>query len=417
MSYGLLGKKLSHSFSKEIHEALIDKKYTLYESDDLEEFFTTTKFNGINVTIPYKHDVISYIDELSTEAMELQAVNTIVNYGGKLKGYNTDYFGLEKALQYGHISVKDKDVIILGNGSTSRTIQYYCRQNLAKNIAVFARNPKENEYHFSSVENFKSSSIIFNATPVGMFPNNDDPLPISLDDLPNLSSVVDVVYNPLRSSLIIEAEKRQIKAINGLSMLVFQAIKSIELFHNTIISEDIALNYYKNLQIRMNNLVFIGMPMSGKTFFAKLLGKKYSKPVIDLDREIEQLAKMKISKIFETKGEQAFRDLESTIVSKFSKEHNKAISCGGGVILNPINIDHLKQNGIIIFLDMPLELLKKCNPRNRPLLKNIENLEKLYQARYHLYHNCADIIINKNTFDHYITLQKIEVKLNEYFSS
>lgn len=417
MSYGLLGKTLKHSFSKEIHENFTNKQYTLFESDDLKEFFTSNQFSGINVTIPYKHDVIQYLDELSTEAEALQSINTIIRSGGKLKGYNTDYYGLDKALYYSHISVSNQEVIILGNGSTSRTIKYYCEQNLAKKITILARNPKEYEYHFSSVDNFNTATIIFNATPVGMFPNNNDPLPISLDKLPNLISVVDLVYNPLHSSLIIEAKKRHLSTVNGLLMLIFQALKSIELFHTLVISDEEALKYYKKLEFRMRNLVFIGMPMSGKTFFAKLVAKKYHKDVIDLDKEIEHNAKMSIPLIFKKYGETHFRSLETTLVEDFSKRHNKAISCGGGVILNPINMDYLKQNGIIIFLDMPLSLLKKCNPKGRPLLEDKENLENLYQARYHLYQDYADITISKTNFDQASTLHQIEVKLHEYINS
>jgi shikimate dehydrogenase len=415
--FGLLGKKLNHSFSKDIHETMVEHEYKLFETDDLKQFFTTTRFSGLNVTIPYKKDVIPYLDELSTEAQEIGVVNTIVNHSGKLIGYNTDYYGLQKALELHDISVSNKHVIILGNGSTSRTIQHLCKNFFAKKITVLARNPNENEYHFSDVDNFKSATIVFNATPVGMFPNNNQQPLISLNSLPNLVSVMDVVYNPLRSTLLIEAEKRGIKAVNGLFMLICQAIKAIEIFHNTIISHDKVVQYYEKLRFNLHNIAFIGMPMSGKTFFAKKIATSYNKEFIDLDDYVESIHGISIPNIFTQYGESTFRLWEANAVKEVSKQHNKAISCGGGVILNEENITALKQNSIIVFIDVTLPFLKKCNPKGRPLLKDKKNLDILYHQRKPLYQLYADITIHKDTFDETITMQEIEVKLYEYFSS
>ena len=413
--YGLLGKKLGHSFSKIIHEQFTSNKYELIEKDELESFFKRKDFNGINVTIPYKHDVITYLDELSPEAQEIGAVNTITNIGGKLKGYNTDYYGLEKALNYNDISVYNNDIIILGNGSTSRTIKVYCNNNFAKNIYILARNPNENEYHFNDVDKFKSVSIVFNATPVGMFPNNNQDTLIDLNTLPNLTSVIDVVYNPLYSNLLIEAKLAGKKTVNGLMMLVLQAVKSIELFHNVAIQEKDVMKYYKELLFAQSNLAFIGMPMSGKSFIGKLCADKYNKTFIDLDKSIEKTKEMTIPEIFDSYGEKAFRRYETNEVEKYSKQHSYAISCGGGVILNQNNMKMLRQNSVIIFIDFPLTELKKCNPKDRPLLKNNNMLDKLFKERYNIYKENADIIINKSDFDEKSTLSKIEVKLNEYF--
>jgi len=415
--YGLLGKVLKHSFSKEIHEYFTNQPYRLFEINDLKKFFSTNTFSGLNVTIPYKKDVIPYLDQLSSEAEALQSVNTIVNKQGSLIGYNTDYYGLEKALQYKGITVQGRDVIIVGNGSTSRTIQYYCAQKSAKNIVVLARNPKSNEHHFDRVSKFKNTTIIFNATPVGMFPNNNESFPINLDELPHLVSAIDMIYNPLRSPLLMEAKKRNIQAVNGLFMLISQAVKSIELFHNLIISDDDVIKYHRFLTQKMSNFFFIGMPMSGKTFFAKLVGKKYHKDVVDLDHVLEEENHMPITEIFAHFGESTFRSMEKSIVCKYSKQHNKAISCGGGVVLDKQNIYHLKQNGVLFFLDMPLYLLKTCNPRNRPLLQDKKNIERLYNERYDLYTKNADIIIPKTTYEKNLTMGIIEVKINEYFNS
>lgn len=415
--FGLLGKKLGHSFSKTIHEKFIDKEYKLIETDNLNQFFNENTISGLNVTIPYKKEVIKYLDKLSTEAKEIGAVNTVINKNGTLFGYNTDYYGLDKSLKYHGISVANKTIIILGNGSTSRTISYYCTKNSAKKIIILARNPKENEYNFNDVSRYSDASIVFNATPVGMFPNNNTNTLINLKQLPHLTSVIDVVYNPLRSNLILEAEELGIKAVNGLLMLIYQAIKSIELFHNITISDEIVTKYYKELTIEKLNFVFIGMPMSGKTFFSRLASSKYNKKQVEIDEEITIFANNSIDNIFKNHGENHFRSLETKIISKYAKLNNQAISCGGGVILNKENMVNLKQNGIIIFIDMPLELLKQCNPKKRPLLQDKNNLETLYNDRIALYRSFQDITINKTSFDKNAVMRQIEVKIDEYIST
>jgi shikimate dehydrogenase len=415
--YGLLGKKLGHSFSKKVHEHFTKKEYNLIETDNLDRFFEFPNYIGLNVTIPYKTSVIPYLDELSTEAKDLNAVNTIFFKSGKIYGYNTDYYGLKKSLEYNDISVSNKHVMIMGNGSTSRTIQYYCRQNNAKIITVLARNPKENEHHFNDVDNFTSAQIIFNATPVGMFPNNNQRLLVSIDKLTELDSVVDLVYNPLRSNLLIAAENRGIKAVNGLLMLLYQAVKSIEIFHDFTISDQDVITYYKYLTLHMKNLVFIGMPMSGKSYLAKLVSKRLGKELFDTDNAIENYVNDSIENIFKYQGEKYFRKVENRIIFEISKQHNKAISCGGGVILRKDNMTLLKQNGIIIFIDASLNLLKRCNPKGRPLLQNASNLERLFDQRYPIYKKYADIIIEKEHFREKEILHQIEVKINEYINT
>lgn len=415
--YGLLGKKLGHSFSKDIHETFTDKDYQLIELNDVSTFMSDKKFSGINVTIPYKKTVIPYIDKLSVDAKEIGVVNTILNKEGILFGYNTDIDGLSFALDYNNVSVSGKDVIIIGNGSTSRTIKHLCKMRKARKVTIFARNPLKDQYLLTDLNKHSDASILFNATPVGMFPNNLQSLNINFDELHSLEFVMDVVYNPLSSNLLLEAKKRNIKTENGLLMLVTQATKAIELFHGINVSDKEILTYYKNLLIKTNNFVFIGMPMSGKSFLSRLVGKLYNKDVIDLDYEITKTAKISIPEIFETKGEKHFRELEHNEVIKYSKLNNKAISCGGGVILDKKNVHYLKQNGVIIFIDFPLEELLKCNPKDRPLLKNSNSLEKLYKERYNLYRDNADIIISKKSFDQNETMTQIEEKISEYFNT
>ena len=414
---GLLGKHLSHSYSKVIHERIDQQEYNLIECDDLDSFFQEKSFKALNVTIPYKFDVIKYLDETTSSAKEIGAVNTIINNSGRLKGYNTDIDGLEFLLEYNSISVKGKTIGILGNGATSRTIQYVAKKFNAKNIYVFARNPKENEYFFDNDVKLAEVEVLFNATPNGMYPNNDDSLLVDMALLSNCSAVIDLIYNPLRSSLLLCAENHNKKAVNGLMMLVHQAVKANEYFNNVIHEKSITIDIYKDVLLNIMNIVLIGMPMSGKSYYSRAVSEKYNKELYDIDKYIEENNNMSIPKIFETKGESMFRQIEKDSIYKISKGLNLAISTGGGVVLDKENIDFLKQNGILIFLDMPLNELKQCNPKGRPLLKDPKNIEKLYNDRYHLYNKYCDKRVEKRGFKRLDTLSKIEVKLNEYINS
>ncbi len=415
--YGLIGKELKHSYSKEIHEQLQNIKYNLIELNELDPFFHEKAFKGLNVTIPYKSLVIKYCDKLSETASRTQSVNSIVNNDGVVTGYNTDYDGLKYMLEYNAISLENKVILILGNGSTSRTIQILCSDMNAKNIIVSARHPKAKEVAFNDVKSHQNIDIIFNATPVGMYPNNDQSLTLDLTNFPNLEVVIDLIYNPFETKLLYNARTLNIKTVNGLLMLVHQAIKSSELFFNVTYGNDVTLKLYKSLKLKMLNFILIGMPMSGKSSFAKLLGKQYHKTVIDIDKLIEENTGSSIPNIFDTQGEKAFRLLENKNIKIASKVFNQAISIGGGAILNENNIQYLKQNGIIIFLDVSLAMLKTFNPKNRPLLKDKRNLEKLYYERYPLYSKYADITIIKDSLDEYKTFKKVEVEINEYLNS
>lgn len=415
--YGLIGKKLSHSFSKEIHESLHSETYNLIELDQLDAFFKSKQFNGVNVTIPYKQEVIKYLDYCSNIVKETNSVNTIINKDGFLSGYNTDYKGLEFLLAYNDICIKNKEVLILGNGATSRTVEVLCNHLGAEKILKAARSPKEDEFYFNDISKFKSADIVINATPSGMYPNNDDDLLIDLEQFTNLEAVVDLVYNPLKTKIILKAKSLNIKGVNGLMMLVSQAVQSCELFHNQEYNDYVTVDIYKRILFNMSNIVLIGMPMCGKSFYARSLSTVYNKTFIDVDSQIRRDTKMSIPNIFKSKGEKAFREIETKTIVTISKDLNQAISTGGGSILNAKNIDYLKQNGIIIFLDVPLKVLKGINPRNRPLLKNSNNLEILYNDRHALYKKHADIIINKTIMDEKTILNMIEVRINEYIDT
>ena len=414
---GLLGKSLSHSFSKEIHEKIDGKKYNLIEVDELDSFFQEKDFEAVNVTIPYKNDVIKYLNVLSEEAKAIGSVNTIINNDDVLTGYNTDYAGLEFTLDYNKISLEHKVIGILGNGSTSRTIKYLCKQNNAKDIIVFARNPRENEYNFTNKEALKEVEVLFNATPNGMYPHNYAELLIDLTNIPKLKFVFDLVYNPINSSLILAARELNIEAVNGLMMLVHQAVRSNELMNNISHPKQLTLKIYKEILFKELNIVLIGMPMSGKSYYAKQLSIIYSKELFDVDKNIESSYNKSIPEIFESLGEVEFREIESDSIRNISKSHNIAISTGGGVVLDKQNIMHLKQNGLLLFLDMPLNELIKCNPKKRPLLKDPKNIEKLFNERYNLYNIYCDKRVVKRGFKRKETLKRIEVQIDEYLNT
>ncbi len=415
--YGLIGKKLSHSFSKEIHEKLHSETYNLIELDQLDDFFKSKQFNGLNVTIPYKQSVIKYIDFCSNIVKETNSVNTIINKGGFLHGYNTDYTGLEFLLNHYNITIKNKTILILGNGATSRTVEVLCNNLGSKKVIKAARNPKDKEVLFSELNKYNHANVVINATPNGMYPNNNDDLLIDLEQFSNLSAVVDLVYNPLETKLISKAKSLNVLGVNGLMMLVSQAVHSCELFHNQKYKSFVTIDIYKSILFNMLNFVLIGMPMSGKSFYARSISRAFNKKITDIDLEIKHKVGMSIPKIFKTQGENQFRKIETEIIKNISKDLKQAISTGGGSILNAKNIDYLRQNGIIIFLDASLNVLKGMNPRNRPLLKNPNNLEKLYSDRHHLYKKYADITIEKLVMDEKIVLKMIEVKIDEYINT
>ena len=414
---GLIGKKLSHSFSKQIHEKLDHKEYNLIELSELDSFFQEKSFQGVNVTIPYKSDVIPFLDSVSQSAKEINAVNTIINDNGFLKGYNTDVDGLLYTFDYYSVTLKNKTIGILGNGATSRTIQYVMSLKNVKNCKVFARNPGDNEYPLNEISKHQDLEILIDATPVGMYPNNEQEAIVDVSLFPSLEFVLDLVYNPLRTNLILQAETLNIKAANGLMMLIHQAVRANELFNKINYDKSVTDNLYKEIYLSQLNVVLIGMPMSGKSFYSKKIALKYDKELIDIDKEIEYTQKKSIPEIFNEYGENEFRTIENQTVLSVSKQLNKAISTGGGVVLNPNNINALKQNGVVIFIDVPIEDLKKMKPKNRPLLKDPKNLENLYRDRYNLYNECCDIKVVKNGFNATKTMRKIEVKINEYIDS
>ena len=411
MKYGLLGERLGHSFSKEIHEQINDYQYELKEVpfDKFDEFMTKHDFIAINVTIPYKEKVIPYLDYIDDATKKIGAVNTIVNKNGKLYGYNTDYLGLRDLVLTNNIDVKNKKVLILGTGGTSKTSKAVFTDLGAKELVFVSIDPVGDEISYEDAVKYHSDSeIIVNATPCGMYPNCDD-LIIDISTFNKLVAVVDVIYNPLKTMLVRKALERGITAVSGLYMLVAQAVYASSIFTDTTYDKKIIDDIYKQIYNSKRNIVLIGMPTCGKTTISKVLADKLNKELVDTDTLVEQKMGTTIKEYLKTHDETSFRDIETKVINEVSKLNNLIISTGGGVIKRKNNIEYLKANGLVIFIDRPLELLQVSD--TRPLSSNQSDLEKLYYERYNLYCNYADIIV-KNDQDLELVINKIinEVK-------
>ncbi len=411
MKYGLLGERLGHSFSKEIHEQISNYQYEITEVplDKFDEFMTKHDFIAINVTIPYKEKVIPYLDYIDDAAKKIGAVNTIVNKKGKLYGYNTDYLGLRDLVLTNNIDVKGKKVLVLGTGGTSKTSKAVFTDLGAKELVFVSIDPVGDEISYEdAVKYHNDSQIIVNATPCGMYPNCDD-LIIDISTFNKLVAVVDVIYNPLKTMLVRKALERGITAVSGLYMLVAQAVYASSIFTDTEYDKKIIDDIYNQIYNNKRNIVLIGMPTCGKTTISKLLADKLNKEVVDTDTLVEKEMGTTIKEYLKTHDETSFRDIETKVINEVSKLNNLIISTGGGVIKRKNNIEYLKANGLIIFIDRPLELLQVSD--TRPLSSNQSDLEKLYHERYDLYCNYADIIV-KNDQDLELVINKIinEVK-------
>ena len=396
MKYGLIGKSLSHSYSKLIHEQLNSIPYDLLSIDEIEldSLLKAKDFLGINVTIPYKETVKKYLDEIDEIANEIGSVNTIVNINGKLKGFNTDYYGLKELLVHSNINVKNKNCYILGNGGTKNTAVKVLKDLEAKTITVVSRKVSDKTISYEEFNSRNDVEIIVNTTPVGMYPNIEEEI-IDLKLFPSLEGVIDVVYNPYQTRLVTKSKELGIKAIGGLRMLVSQGIKASELFLNKEYTSSTFTKIYSSLYYLRRNIVLIGMPMSGKTTIGKELAKSLNKKFVDLDEEIEKIAKMSIPEIFSTYGEDYFRKLEKDITLQYSKETNLVISTGGGIIKSYDNILNLKANGILVHLTRDINKLKYSS--NRPLTKNIEEYKKLKEERFEIYKKYQDYQIDNSS--------------------
>lgn len=390
--YGCIGKKLTHSFSKEIHAKLADYKYELIElaETEVDSFFKNKEFNAVNVTIPYKETVIPYLDFLSDVAKRIGAVNTVVNKNGKLYGYNTDYYGMKALLEKTGIEIKNKKVMILGTGGTSKTARVLTKDLGASEIIVVSRQKKESFITYEeAVSEHRDANVIINTTPSGMYPDCDSK-PIDISAFKDLEGVIDAVYNPLCTNLILNAKKKGIKAQGGLFMLVMQAVVAAEKFMDREIPKEAADSVFASVLASKENIVLTGMPGSGKSTVGKLLGID-GFTFIDTDEEIEKRCGTSIKDLITEKGEKHFRDLESEVIKDISSKGSQIISTGGGAILRNENVHALKRNGKLFFIDAKPERL--CPTDSRPLSDSAEKLKKVYSERIEIYRETADVVV------------------------
>ncbi len=388
--YGLLGEHLLHSFSPQIHKALGNPDYQLFEisPENLEVFLNEKNFKGINVTIPYKKTVIPFLDEISPEAEKIGAVNTITMQDGKLYGFNTDYYGFRYMVEKSKITIKDKKALVLGSGGASATVQTVLGDLGAREVVVVSRNGKVN---YTNVYKENNADIIVNTTPVGMYPDNMN-MPIDVSRFPNLSGVLDVVYNPLKTRLIMEAEKMGIKTASGLSMLVYQAKKAHEIFFNKELDDEICTKIENSIRLQMVNIVLIGMAGCGKSTIGAKLSELLRKDFFDTDEMIVNAENKPIPEIFETDGEKHFRTCENIAVNLAGKNTNSVIATGGGVVTRWENYMPLKQNGILVFINRDV---KNLPTDNRPL-SQLYGAKELYEQRLSLYRQFADVEVDGN---------------------
>lgn len=390
MECGLIGEHLPHSFSPEIHKLIGDYTYELCEltPEEVGPFLEKRDFRAINVTIPYKQTVMPYLDEISKEALTIGAVNTVVNRGGKLYGYNTDFGGMTALIESAGITVKDKKVLILGSGGTAHTAQAVCTALGAKQVLTVSRHPVEGQISYEqALDAHTDAQVLVNTTPCGMFPHPEtmaiDPLLFS-----QLEGVVDAVYNPLRTRLTQRAAQQGVRVKNGLFMLAFQAVLAAEHFFDTPISAARAKEICSAVWRSKENIVLTGMPASGKSTVGKRLAAMLDRPFVDLDEEIVKDAGCAITDIFRNEGEAAFRDRESRVLKQVAMRTGCVIATGGGAVLREENVQYLRQNGRLYFLDRPLDML--CPTDDRPTASDREALRRRYEERYDIYCRCCD---------------------------
>lgn len=386
---GLLGEHLGHSYSPQIHALLGSYEYKLYEKapDEVESFIKNGKWDGINVTIPYKKVAASLCDELSDIACKLGSVNTLVRKNGKIYGYNTDYYGFMSMVERSEISVNGKKAIVLGNGGASVTVCAVL-ESLGAGVTVISRSGEDN---YSNLSKHADAEIIVNTTPVGMYPKNGESA-IDLRDFPNCKGVFDLIYNPLRTKLILQAEELGIPHKSGLHMLVAQAKKSSELFRDTTLDDELIEYIEERLSRELRNIILIGMPGSGKSVVAQAISRKIGREIIEVDAEIERIAGKTIPEIFASGGESEFRAIETEVLVEAGKQSGKIISTGGGCVTVPENYPLLHQNGVIIRIKRDVAVLPTDG---RPISQSSDMIE-LARKREPMYRRFADFEVDND---------------------
>ena len=397
MKYGLIGEHLPHSFSKEIHAKIADYIYELHEIEkaELDGFMREKDFIAINVTIPYKKDVIPYLFEIDENAKRIGAVNTVVNRGGKLFGYNTDFFGMCALIRRIGLDLNGKKVAVLGTGGTSNTAVAVCEALGAKQTVVVGRIAKNKAISYEELyRDHTDADFLINTTPCGMYPypdgnENISATAVELSKFPNVKGVVDAVYNPLRPNLVMDALESGIPAEGGLYMLVAQAVVAAEKFMGKSLDPSITDRIFTEIRASKENIVLSGMPGSGKSTVGKHLAKELNRAFIDTDEEIVKQTGKEITDIFAEIGNEGFRQIEAEVIARVSSENQGAvIATGGGAILRDDNVRALKRNGKIYFLNRPIENIVPT--ADRPLALDRNALEARFRERYAKYLSTCD---------------------------
>ena len=389
MKCGLLGRKLGHSFSPRIHAQLGDYSYALFEREpeELEDFLRNSDWTGINVTIPYKKDVIPYLDELSPAASKLGAVNTIIRRDGRLIGHNTDYFGFKEMVRSSGLNLTGKKALVLGTGGASKPV-IAALEDLGANVISISRSGENN---YSNLHRHADAAVIVNATPVGMYPQTGM-APVEISQFPKLEGVLDIVYNPARTQLLLDAEKRGLITVNGLLMLVAQAKEASEWFQSKALDDSLISAIHTDLRRQTENIVLIGMPGCGKTTVGKTLANRLGKTFVDADEELEKMAGKSIPEIFAEDGEEVFRAWETKVLEELGKKSSLILSTGGGCVTRKRNYPLIHQNGTIFWLKRDLDKL----PTDGRPLSQTGRLAAMYEIRRPLYAAFADVIIDND---------------------
>ncbi len=396
MKYGLIAERLGHSYSGEIHSLIGGYEYELRElsRDELPGFMQKRDFLGINVTIPYKKEVMKYLDEISDGARRIGSVNTVINRGGRLLGYNTDCYGMTELLKKSGIELSGRKVLILGTGGTSVTARVVAEDLGAREIITVSRTKREGVVTYAEArELHRDAQVIINTSPAGMYPDNYDysQLPLEPADFPKLEGLMDAVFNPDRTLLVQKALNAGAKAVGGLYMLAAQAVRASEIFRDVSIPKTETDRVYAGVRGMKINIVLTGMPASGKTTAGERLAKLLGRELIDTDREIVARVGRPIPEIFAELGEEGFRGIETEVIKDVSRRSGVVISTGGGAILREENVTALRQNGKIYFLDRPLEWLRPTS--DRPTASDFEAIKKRFDERYGRYVSTADRVI------------------------
>ncbi|MDD4851121.1 MAG: shikimate kinase [Gemmiger sp.] len=396
MDYGLIGARLGHSYSKPIHEQVGGYRYELHPlptEADARAFLEARQFRAVNVTIPYKQLVLAYCDEVEPTAAAIGAVNTLVNRGGRLYGYNTDYAGFQYLAAAHGIRFAGKNVLILGTGGTHNTVAAACKNGGAASVLTAGRTGRNHSLTYAQAADHPEVEIIINTTPVGMYPETGVCL-VDLKAFPQLEAVVDVVYNPFRTELLLQAEERGVTAVCGFEMLVAQAVYAAEKFTGKHYPVSEIEATHARLKKEISNLSLIGMPGCGKSSIGRVLAQRLGKTYVDIDEKIEQGLGMPIPDVFAQSGEALFRRYEAEAVAAYSKGNRQVLACGGGVIKTPGNARMLRQNGPVLWIRRPVEQLPTDG---RPLSQG-HDLQAMETERGPLYRAAAtDVLENTAT--------------------